>query len=166
MSKYLLSAAAACLCIAAPAAASVTYTFSGFSDVIRAPQSFTLTLADYLTVDTDISAAQYTSCSSGTACAGFEFRVNDPVNGFTNYSFLNFKDQSSGTFYYFLKANFLTDGVYQNPYVGFNHATLTVASNRAVPEPASWALMIAGFAALGGAIRLARRQGAFVVART
>ncbi|HEY5289395.1 MAG TPA: PEPxxWA-CTERM sorting domain-containing protein, partial [Caulobacteraceae bacterium] len=35
---------------------------------------------------------------------------------------------------------------------------LTAVSLTAVPEPAAWALMLAGFGGLGGALRMSRRR--------
>ena len=41
---------------------------------------------------------------------------------------------------------------------GFNYLALAGEGGGAVPEPASWALMLAGFGATGGAIRMSKRK--------
>jgi hypothetical protein len=156
--RYLFAVAAICSAsFAVPASAQVTYSFSGFSDVIGGPQSFTLTLNDYLTADRFVPASAFTSCVSATPCQGFQFNLVDPFNNFTDYSLIDFKDDSSGTFYYFKTPDFAANGTYTNEEVGFNLATLTVSgSANAVPEPAAWGMMIGGFGLAGMAMRRRR----------
>jgi hypothetical protein len=153
-SLVLASVAALAAFSATPVSAQVTYTFDGFSDVIGAPQSATFTLNSYLTSDTFIPTSGFTSCVSTTPCAGIQFDLNDPFNGFTGYSLFDFRDGSSGTFYYFKTADVATNGSYGNSEIGFNGARLTVSgAPLAVPEPGAWAMMLAGLAVAGMALR-------------
>jgi len=153
-SLVLASVAALAAFAATPASAQVTYTFDGFSDVIGAPQSASFTLNNYLTSDQFIAPAGFTSCFSATPCAGIQFNLNDPFNGFTGYSLFDFKDGSSGTFYYFKTADVAANGSYSNSEIGFNGARLTVSgAPLSVPEPGTWAMMLAGLAVAGMALR-------------
>jgi hypothetical protein len=140
---------------AIPAAAAVTYTLAGYSGVVEAPQSFSFVVDDYLSADTTIPLSAFTFCVPGEGtCVGAEFSVDDPFNNFPDLSVLNFQTDTSGTFYYFDEDAFTTNGVYTNTEVGFNLATLTVSGfAEAVPEPATWALMISGFGMVGAASR-------------
>ena len=61
------------------------------------------------------------------------------------------------SFFYFPLGAFTRAGVYRDS--GFFEAELRVIDFKdgAVPEPASWALMIAGFGLAGGTLRRSRR---------
>jgi hypothetical protein len=60
---------------------------------------------------------------------------------------------------------FLTGTFELTEYEGTGSYTLTIANVvTAVPEPASWAMMIAGFGLVGGAMRGSRRSGAAIAA--
>jgi hypothetical protein len=48
--------------------------------------------------------------------------------------------------------------------VGSNQVTINVGMVPAVPEPASWAMMLAGFAMTGAAMRYRRRRTVVTVA--
>ena len=159
---FLTLATVASMALAVPASAQVTYSFTGFSDVIGGPQSFILTLPDYLTADQFVPASAFTSCASATPCAGFQFNLVDPFNNFAGYSLIDFKDDTSGTFYYFKTADFAANGTYSNAEIGFNLATLTVSgAANAVPEPAAWGMLIGGFGFAGAAMRRRRLRVRF-----
>jgi hypothetical protein len=51
-------------------------------------------------------------------------------------------------------------------YIGLDHVALTFVSGPGVPEPATWTMMIAGFAGLGLARRRARRKQGLAAVRT
>lgn len=141
-----------------PALADVTYTFSGFSSIVNAPQSFTLTLPDFLTADTFVPASEFDSCvGGGEDCTGLQFNLVDPHNNFS-WSLIDFKTTNTGTFYYFDTSAFTTPGTHTNEYVDFNPASLTVRVDPVnVAEPATLAMLLGGLGLAGVAVR--RRRG-------
>jgi hypothetical protein len=85
-----------------------------------------------------------------------------------DYIGLNLEDllnNGSGTGFYFFQPGALGQtGVFTtiDPGGGYGNAgraTLTISSlNSAVPEPATWAMMIVGFGAIGASLRSGRRS--------
>jgi hypothetical protein len=144
----------------APAAASVFYTFTATtgSNVI----SWTTHTSNFVTSTTAISAADLDTCAifpSGT-CLSVTL---DPFN--STYDLVTtIWDDGSGTPP--ALGSYFPDGALGAPgvYFGLNDELLSVSGTPdapAVPEPASWALMILGFGAVGFAMRW-KRKLAFV----
>jgi hypothetical protein len=159
-SKVLALAAVAGSLMAGQAQAAVTYKFE--SEI----GSFTYLSADFVTGLRYVDPADLTACASvrggcwitffpdiiaprPEASLGFETRVtNQP---------------SIETFFFFAPGAFSAPGVYSALLNG-EIASLTVSGapgplpTISVPEPGTWALMIAGFGLAGATLR--RRQGA------
>jgi hypothetical protein len=82
-----------------------------------------------------------------------------------SHAFTNPDDNDAGAnFYYFDIAAATTNGVYESLFFGTDQAgRLTVTGARdpdgpVVPEPATWAMLIAGFGLVGATVR--RRRAA------
>jgi PEP-CTERM motif len=161
MRKMMLRAglAAMALGMAGSAQAVVTYTFkadSAFPDLSYG--SFQFSTANFLTGDNVIPLASLTSCSvtyspTGQSCGDQRletlFYISPPFYETVKFGLLD----GSATYYYFDQGSFATLGTHSSQIFGASQfATLNV-SNGGVPEPASWALMIAGFGLVGGAMR-------------
>jgi PEP-CTERM motif len=163
LSKMMLRAGlvAMGIAMAGSASAAITYKFDASSSFGSAFGSFELTTPTFLTGINILSPASLTSCS-------VTFSVGDPVCGNQRFD-TTFYDVSpfyetigfgtsdtSETYYYFDQGSFGTVGTHSSQIFGSNQfATLTVTDSNigAVPEPASWALMIAGFGLVGSAMR-------------
>ena len=79
------------------------------------------------------------------------------VIGFRNI----FPGGSSTGFHYFANGAFSTPGVYGAMLLSTDASRLTVTLVRdGVPEPATWAMMLAGFFGLGGVLRRRRALSA------
>lgn len=156
-----LLAATAVLASAAPASALAIYQFSGnFQEGNFVPPnaSFTLTPSPVTGPDQTFSASQvnlqcgdaFVTCNSVTFSTDFSPGFDSIAINFTTGS----GDQS--VYYYFSPKAFGVDGVYnQDAGAFFNNATLTVAG---VPEPATWAMMIAGSGLAGAALRRSKKD--------
>lgn len=72
------------------------------------------------------------------------------LSGFTGLSQISFGQQQ-------LAAQLFPPGP-DSGYLAFDNLAFTAAAGAAVPEPAAWALMIAGFAGAGAMIRRRRRS--------
>lgn len=62
---------------------------------------------------------------------------------------------------FLIKNNTLDQACTNNAYCDANFRFTTAAAAGAVPEPASWGMMLIGFGMLGGSIRYRRRQHSF-----
>jgi len=116
---------------------------------------FRYTAPDFITVDTEVLGADLDACTphNGAACYKVIFDVSMVENALAS-SVRAFTGPSSGT-YVFLPLNiFSTPGSYVR-----SRFSLTVD---VVPEPSTWALMIAGFGLAGAALR--RRRGVALAA--
>ena len=142
----LAALAAAIMCGSANAAVTYSFAYSATSP------TFTLILDNYVTSDTTYTtfAANTGNIDSATLspdCAGAGGACDSIVLG-------NSTDRSS-SFYFFPDGALGSNGVYPTSF-GLFRATLTVSgtpTSSAAPEPASWAMMIAGFGLLGAAMR-------------
>lgn len=154
----VLAAVGAALC-AAPAPAAVLYEFSIDGG------TFSLTSPQYITVDTFVTAANLDSCTaSGVPCEHVRFDVD--YYGDETRSVIAFAREfiAGGyftTYHYFDFGVFAQNGTY-GTVTTYNPATLRVSGAAdpvgAVPEPATWALLILGFGLIGGTMRSARRD--------
>lgn len=100
------------------------------------------------TTDLSLMGVPVISASSGASSFAFLF------NGYTNFT---------GTAFTFdtIQSNFTITSIDAGSILPDFIGLRTIAVNpytAAVPEPATWALMIAGFAAIGGALRSRRRR--------
>jgi opacity protein-like surface antigen len=154
---------------AAPAAAAVQYDFVGTSSFGGTYGSFSFTAPDFLnnssTSGTLIPFQNLTSCSvtfgSGTCDA--QLLANDS-SGFTGQPSDVIGFGASGgqtTYYYFQDGALTTYGNYSSILLGPSQAgtlRVSLASTSAVPEPATWAMMLIGFVAIGSGTRRSRRK--------
>lgn len=186
MHKMILRAglAAMALGMAGSASAAVTYTFDATSSYSAPFGSFVYTTPTFLTGDNIIPLANLTSCTvtfapGGETCG--DQRMD--TNFHPSYETVGFGTASlAETYYYFNFGSFATVGTHSSQIFGAGQfATLTVSGfsdTAAVPEPATWAMMIFGFGLVGGGMRKAngrkttgrktnkRRQAALGTART
>ena len=168
MMRKALLCAVALSAMAAPAAAVVTYKFTALSSFNfdlnngDGPQqfsgSFQFTVPSAISTDTTIPAASLTSCSyigsiSGVVpCASQDFLFGIVPGNLT----VSFGTPGIGIYYYFNAAASTTAGTWNTVIFGASQqGILETSFGSAVPEPASWAMLIAGFG-LVGAMR--RRQ--------
>jgi hypothetical protein len=155
---------------ASPAAAAVTYTFGAISSFTsnwtgnwdeQITGGFSVTVASPISTNTAIPAASLTSCGMSGSISGFipcgdqEFRF-DTVPG---YLIISFSGPNFGIFYYFDPAASTTNGTWDTTIFGTDQQGILVTSGAptsVVPEPASWAMLIAGFGLTGAAMRRRR----------
>ncbi len=167
--------AASFLTAVVPAQAAVTYTFTGdytsarnsSGDPIQTDiATWTVTLADFITSATDITPASCLTNNASFTCSATQ-RAEPFPNGFGpgvlgDYLGLNLDEVGggSGTGFYFFQTGALgAVGTYGtiDPSGGFGNAgkaTLVVSGfATAVPEPATWGMMLLGFGLVGSAMR-------------
>lgn len=133
------------LASAKSAAATVTYTFSSPTDSV----SFNYFTANFLTQSTTVAASDLQSCSiEGFSCEQVTF--NEPHDMFPA-SISVVGDNLSSFAGYVSAPGFDTPGTYQ--VLGGLGGSFTI-SLAAVPEPATWAMMLLGFGAIGAAFRI------------
>jgi hypothetical protein len=147
--------------------AAITYKFNATSSVGGAYGSFELTTPNFVTGIVEFAPQDLTSCTiafppGNQACGNQTF--NTVTFGPPEfYEILSFGaaivgiSGNSETLYYFDQGSFGTVGVHLSQVFGNTQfATLTVSDSSlvaGVPEPASWALMIAGFGLVGAGLR-------------
>ncbi len=158
-------AALAMMTATGPAAAAVTYTFEASSAFGTPFGKFVYEAPTFITAETFVPAASLTSCTvtspaSGFTCGTQRFIPGDPANGI--YDFIGFATQNTTTAYYFAPGALGAFGIYETQLFGTDQAARLIVSRSGgpgpVPEPATWAMMIAGFGIMGGAMRYRRRQ--------
>jgi PEP-CTERM motif len=163
-----IAAAALFAACASPAAAAVKYDFVATSSYGGASGSFSFTTADYInsasSSGTYIAIADLTSCSVtfGGGTCGTQLLLNNasqftaqPADAISFGTALG-----RGAAYYFADGALTREGSYSSLLFGSAQAaTLRVSlvpTGGAVPEPATWAMMLVGFGAMGTAIRRRR----------
>jgi hypothetical protein len=145
--------AAAAIMVAGAANASVTYVLDADD------AGFQLTLPSYVTSYQNFPAAALDSCTPlpNLVCDSVDI---SPANGGFDALYLNMLSTTPGLNGAILAWGFTIGALSQDGvHLASNsvdNATLTVTSSAAVPEPATWALMLLGFGALGGALRRRR----------
>jgi hypothetical protein len=137
---------AAALSCAAPALATVTYTFSSpTASFIYSPDTF-------LTQDTTVPSSELDSCSvGGLSCVAVSF--NEIHDNFPA-SIEIFENLTTYASSYVNAPDFETPGTYET--LSIQGGSFTIAN--AVPEPATWAMMLLGFGGIGVAIRRSKRR--------
>jgi PEP-CTERM motif len=162
--KMMLQAglAAMALGMAGAAQAAITYKFtatSAFDPNVYG--SFELTTANFLTGVNAFAPASLTSCtvafSPGSQDCGTQ-KFDTTFYGIAPfYETVAFGTaDGSESYYYFKQGSFGTVGTHSSQIFGAaQFATLTVSDSMAgaVPEPATWAMMIAGFGLVGAGMR-------------
>ena len=188
--KTLLAAAGLCLAATSAQAALFTAKFSGAAEVPAnaspATGYGTLRLIDPTTIQVDIrydglqsglADAHIHCCTAPTANAGVAIGFTGLSLGSRSGSFSRTLDltlastfrsafiNGSGGTVDLARARFLTGLSAERSY--FNLHTTgrpggEIRGNLAVPEPASWAMMVVGFGLVGGAVR--RRSAGLAIA--
>lgn len=153
MLRYVLGAVAA-LCLAAPAQATVTVTTNP-SDIVGSPA-----YADRVDIHT-IANGFFAYTSAGQ----IGFWLSSPADQTISYYFNNPTGEIFGTFAltaetpFFIGFTGITSGpVNQAGFQGTSELDLvsSVVGAPAVPEPATWAMMLLGMTLIGGALRYRR----------
>lgn len=169
---------------ASPAAAMVRYEFTAFSTFPTAwfefgaePETvsggFTLEVSNFISSTEIFSPAQLLSFSAtgsltGALAAGSQaFIVQPGFDSSVQFGFVGGPDNfEAKAAYYFSEGAFSAPGTYETVLFGEDQKGRLVVTNLggggggAVPEPATWAMMISGFGLVGGTLRRARQQGA------
>lgn len=167
MNKDILFATVAALAFSVvPANAAVRYDFEAFSSFPLGTPSdivtgrFSLTLADFVTSSKTVALADLTSCSAMGSVSGAlpcDKQILTVGGGFDDYVLFGLvqPDGPANVAYYFAPGALSAAGIYDSTLFGKDQAgrlTVTVLGG-AVPEPASWAMMIAGFGLVGASMR-------------
>ena len=170
--QTLAIAAAMLAGLPAAANAAVTYVFTADSSSVLDERTytggFTLTTNDYITANNTFAVADLTSCtvtlSDGVAGACGDQNVYvGPSNDIVGFAFTSADGGLYAINYFFDAGTFAANGAYAtNDVIRDHRGTLTVSgfaepATGGVPEPATWALMIAGFGLAGASLR---RRGA------
>ncbi len=170
MRKMTLKIAAALLfaAVATPAAASVQYDFVATSSFGGSYGSFSFVTPNFInsssTSGTSIAFPNLTSCSVtfGGGTCGTQILLNN-ASSFTSTpsDAISFgTSNGQGAAFYFADGAFTNFGTYSNIIFGSGQAAtlrISLAPTAAVPEPATWAMMLIGFGGIGAAMRRRRR---------
>ncbi|WP_250890697.1 PEPxxWA-CTERM sorting domain-containing protein [Sphingobium nicotianae] len=158
------------LFLANPASAAVRYTFTAFSGPEKNGEQingggFSLTVPSFLTGDPSFPAASLTNCSisttmqpTGGSCYNQDFYSN-PRRDYLGFGTDTTLNPLSWTYYNFASGAFTAPGTYASlPTPGYGTGQILVElvadiDTPAVPEPAAWAMMLAGLGLVGGAMR-------------
>lgn len=150
-------AALLALAVAAPAAASVTYVFNSNPNSGYYGYSATFTTADFLT-DPSTTITTFDSCSMGFGLIGSGFTdtcqsILVSITG--GQSLIQLNGTTISTTDQFGPLAFSTLGTNTGATYPNSAASTLVVSNGAgaVPEPATWAMMLLGFAGIGVTMR-------------
>jgi len=147
-----ITAAVLALGLLCPTAASATvnYSFQG------AGVGSSFTVGSFLTGTGFIFPSSLDSCTplAGDSCEAVQYLSN-----YGGSDILELFSQSGccthiTTRFDFAAGDFLAAGTYSTVDTSFNVGTLTVS----VPEPATWAMMLLGFGAVGFAMRRGRKS--------
>jgi hypothetical protein len=162
--SMLLAAVTGIAMLAGSASATITYDFSGnfnSSNFFPDNASFEIVTSSFINSDQNFTTAESNLQCIGvfTQCTGVSF-LTDLLTGHDAIA-INYQDfnggQSGSTYYYFSGTAFGAAGNYlQDQGSSFNNGSLSVSD---VPEPSVWAMLLAGAALMGGALRFQRRQG-------
>lgn len=161
--------------ISVPAHGAVKYVFTADSSSSLVGEQitsagFTLVLPDFLATDSTFPVASLENCfvsttaqPAGGTCGSPDLYLSDAYNyiGFQINTLLN---PFTYQYYYFDVGAFGAPGSYDAMVFGEQqgaHLDVSRVSD-AVPEPATWAMMLLGFGLIGGAMRSARRRPALI----
>lgn len=166
---FMAAAAIMAAAIAGPATAAVIYSFEASSSFNGQNfGSFTVTVPGFITQDMWIDSANLSSCTiiSGpnTVCGPQGFDVDDGFGrAVIAFGTLDPVLDPDDKLYYFSGTSLSTLGTHDTVLFGtIQQGRLTVAlapvppTPPAIPEPASWLMMITGFGAVGAMLRRRR----------
>ena len=160
-----IAAAALALAFITPTAADAQIFYSFAATTGSNSISWTYTSNDFITSQTTISAADLDTCNI-FPIETCESVILDPYNSSYDLATLFYDDGQGGL--PTALTSFFPDGSLDAPgqYDGLNSEFLLVEGTpvAAVPEPASWALMMLGFGAVGFAVGRRRTRGLPLVA--
>jgi hypothetical protein len=88
----------------------------------------------------------------------FTFDIDHTPNGENKFGFLTADGEAILNLHYY----FLTGGDPGGTANSIRQVRINLAENGAVPEPATWAMMLLGFGAVGAAMRRSRKKGVLV----
>jgi PEP-CTERM motif len=97
----------------------------------------------------------------GEPDATFTFDINHDPNGENKFGFLTADGEQILNLHYY----FLTGGNPGGTADSIRQVRINLAENGAVPEPATWAMMLLGFGAAGVALRRSRRRKGVLVSQ-
>jgi hypothetical protein len=165
-----------------PAGTQITTQFAGSGLTVGGTEAlYASSLYSAAPNMSGMTAASFKAGDNGSTTGVWDFRFGTPVN--LAGAFFEFNASSTATFTALLNGVAQETYVYSNTnccssaqFVGFSGITfdtfrvgavtgtdfymdnLRFSSSGAVPEPATWAMMIGGFGLAGGAMRLSRRR--------
>lgn len=158
------------LFLANPASAAVRYTFTAFSGPEKNGEhinggGFSITVPSFLTGDPSFTADSLTHCTvsttmqpTGGSCTVQDFYSN-PARDYLGFGTDTALNPLSWTYYSFASGAFSAAGTYTS-LSPLEEKTgqivvelLADVDTPAVPEPATWAMMLAGLGVVGGAMR-------------
>ncbi len=154
--------AAALLVVSAPAASNIRYHFTANSSFEGISGSFSFVTSSFIThnIFLPVSGMEFCSVATpiGQSCSPIFPSTIEPIT--LNDDGDDFRDVIGfqvGFFrpnYSFANGAFSTLGTHQTIDFGASQSgTLVISQVAAVPEPSSWALMIAGFGLVGAVMR-------------
>lgn len=173
MKKTLIAAATllGAFAATAPASAAVMYSFTALSSFDFGPGfgsvrgSWTYIAPGFITALTTLTVADLSgaceafSTAGPTSCAT-QYFYPSPAFDIPNTAIIGFGTTIGATpFYQFQDSSFTTFGVHNTIRFGTTQQAIlevTDLGGNALPEPATWALMIAGFGLVGLAVRRRR----------
>ena len=167
--RRLMWALAGAAALAWPAAAAipVQYSFTALSSTVDDVMgTFTWTAPDFLTGSAFVTASQLESCSvtfGGTlgVCRHAAFTEGGVTPDSITFGVApDAASPTVGPFYFFQADAFAHFGTYDSIGIETQRGRLEVSKGAVVPEPAAWALMIAGFGLAGAGIRRRRARPA------
>lgn len=145
-----------------PASAAVRYDFTALSSFDGVTGSFSFTTSNFITQNLFVPAANLDNCTVLTPVGGsctfssafFADTSTLSGSGTDTSDIIGFQVNFSQPAFVFANGAFGAFGTYQTIEFGSNQAGVLVVSQAgAIPEPASWAMMITGFGLVGAAMR-------------
>jgi hypothetical protein len=167
LKKSKIALISGALSLAMPAQAAVTYKFLALSSYqfgnaqTSYTGGFTLTVPDFITTTTTVPLGNLSNCSV-TESNGAPASCSDQIFNYNYYPgadviqfVVSSANWSAAVNYYFDVDAFATVGTHDTIIFGKDQQgqLIVSADDSAVPEPASWALMVVGFGLAGGAMR-------------
>lgn len=159
----------ATIALAAPASALVRYEFTALSSFPINGEAysggFTYTSPDFITSFRTVQPADLVNATLiGSVSGALPIEASEFLPNFFGGDAVGFGFQPGGViYYYFPLGAFIQPGTYKTIVFGDDQAGRLVVTDLGggngggvVPEPASWAMLIAGFGLVGGAIRRRR----------